>query len=449
MLAVPPVAGLRSKSVGFRLCAFCLQVAGERDVRGDRQFRRDTTGRADIPASSGAPPGLDRAVQRLQRLVGNRAVSGLVRSSRQLSRDPTPQAPMPLAQANDPGRAEQRKALQASGSLSDAARTALGHEASFRLGPAFTAFSGAVDRQKESIKSKWKADAELAALWFDLFFGLGAPVFSSLAKLGSGGLAKLATKVENTLSVTDDAGKLTPLITSSDFLKEGFKGVGKIVTQEIKWHPTELFGEGDIDVFASTIKSQFQHGIDALNHKIEHGKLTDAELISTYIAYDPDYADDSAYTNALKETFGEFLNFVHPIGRNKSGTRNGVFESDVKAAFMAPYGKVRLALISENWTSGPAGGQSLSGTRFLGWVPHDMESFAKAKTISEFGFVLAVLPESLTDGFTDPPDLSAEEQRVKADQATKSHEAWERGAKEYEEYHRKWLEAMKKEVWPF
>ena len=173
--------------------------------------------------------------------------------------------------------------------------------------------------------------AEVLAALTDLFFGFAALVFAS-AILGRGGTA-ITRKLTSVLS-TEQATKLNKAISESDFLKEGFKGIGKIATTKMKLNPSALFGESEADAFANQLNFQFHVGVQALTDAISSKKLTDDQLISTFLAYDVEYTNVFAYRQTLKTLFRHFQSFVHPIGTETAPTEVSAVDTYTRAVWV-------------------------------------------------------------------------------------------------------------------
>ncbi len=234
--------------------------------------------------------------------------------------------------------------------------------------------------------------AEVLAALTDLFFGFAALVFAS-AILGRGGTA-ITRKLTSVLS-TEQATKLNKAISESDFLKEGFKGIGKIATTKMKLNPSALFGESEADAFANQLNFQFHVGVQALTDAISSKKLTDDQLISTFLAYDVEYTNVFAYRQTLKTLFRHFQSFVHPIGTETAPTEVSAVDTYTRAVWVVLLGGSKRLYLERKtvtivpWPAGAA--ESVDRTE----VPKDIEQFVIAKTGQEFGKVETIvsLPE--------------------------------------------------------
>jgi hypothetical protein len=296
----------------------------------------------------------------------------------------SPKSPLPLAEPEQGPKVVPLDLTAAErGSLGDAARS--------RIDQAFAAFLLACKDHVASIKAEEKMKAEVLAALTDIFFGLSAPVIAS-AILGRGGTA-ITKKLTSVLS-TANATKLSKQISESDFLKEGVKGIGKIATTEIKLNPSALFGESDVDAFANQLTVQFHAGVQAITDAIAFHKLTDDQLISTFLAYDVEYTNLIAYRETLKTLFQHFRSFVHPIGTETAPTEVSSVDTDTRAVWVVLWGgSKRLYLERRTVHLTPFVGADESVDRTE--VPKDIEPFVIAKTQQEFGKVETVvsLPE--------------------------------------------------------
>jgi hypothetical protein len=271
-----------------------------------------------------------------------------------------------------------------------------------RLNQALTAFTDAAKSHAEALKAKAKADAEIAALTLDIFFGLSAPVFAGLVMAGGGRLKRAAEKISGVLSLgKNEAAKTVKLISESDFLKETFKAIGKIGTTAIKANAVALFGESEGDVFARHLRVSMHRGVQAITDRI--GDMTDDELLATWAAYDFDFTNEEVYAETLKATFGAFDDLVAPIGKHVETTQYGSHGGEFKAVWMSIYGRRRLAVVDFMWA--PKG---LTGMerwrRFKGWVPQELEQYAIEKSKRKFGEVEEIDPATLEKAPPDPGD---------------------------------------------
>jgi hypothetical protein len=334
-------------------------------------------------------------VLRLQRTIGNRGVGRFLDARRTVARQPMPTAPPAAVSAAPAILSKEDKVRLASATAS-------------RINQAFTAFTAAVQRHQKRLESEAKVEAELVAATVDIFFGLAAPIFAAGMIAKAGGVAGIAKRVSDLTSSADVAGKMTPFLSQTDFLKESFKGVGKYGTTAIKLNASTLFGETEADSFATQLRVQFHHGVQAMTDKLtlEPEKLTDQEVIAAFLAYHADFTDENAYVDALKQTFAGFDKWVKPIAVSQGGPMVRDDGTEVQAVWLDAYGRRRLALVRDS-REAPGflgGGFPRLVTRFVGWVPKDMEPHVIAKTTRQKGMVTLSDPGTITGHIPAPVD---------------------------------------------
>jgi hypothetical protein len=335
--------------------------------------------------AAGVPLG-GTSFDRLQRQIGNRRVGTLLsRAPHQLARQP---APMPTD--------ETKTARALPGLPLGPLRDRFEKETHSRINQAFTAFSGAAKAHAESLKAEAKAEAEIVAATIDIFFGLAAPVFAGRIMTGNTMLKRAADKVAAGLAVeATEAGKVIKTISETDFLKETFKGVGKIGTTAIKMNATALFGESEADVFARTLRDAMHVGVQAMTDKI--ADLTDEQLVATWATYDVEFTNESAYTEQLKKTFAGWKRLVATIGTHDYEGQSG---DEIKAVWMNAYGKRRLAVVAFAWNLNWLGDNTYR--LFYGWVPEELQQFVLAKSTKKYGAPQEIDPASIRGHIPNP-----------------------------------------------
>jgi len=381
-------------------------------------MRRDTARYRPHPGSVGAPSRASRtryaSVIELQRAIGNKRFARLIAAQRRLSRDPKKPPPLPI---DPPGKSPIDAPTGPGIKLTPEDRGVLADAAASRILVALDAFSSAVQREQAAIKAEAKARAEAAALVLDIFFGLAAPVVSQWIIAGGG--SKLVTKLASVLS----AGGKTPgveQIKPSDLIKEGLKGLGKYATKVVKSDlETVLYGEEKPDTFAAELRRAFRQGVVGITDELAVSKVagkgfTDEELVTLFLAYDPDVASEEAYLEILGPTFKHFEKLVAPIGHDITDTTDVTFDETVRGVWVSPgpYGKTRLAVIG-NYKESSSYGDPKDDDFFVGWVTKDVEPYVIRKTEQFFGRVETVPLLLLPRPVPEPTELSDEERRVK------------------------------------
>lgn len=115
----------------------------------------------------------------------------------------------------------------------------------------------------------------------------------------------------------------TELIGDVELIKEGMKGAGKAISTEVKQNIGALFGQDDLDQFASGLATQLQQAFNEVGRAIiedeeKHpgdpgANYADHELLAIWAAYNEDIANPTTYRAALKQLFDDFVTFVRPI----------------------------------------------------------------------------------------------------------------------------------------
>jgi hypothetical protein len=352
--------------------------------------------REPIPARETRVPAVHKqtpnAVLRLQRQIGNRGVGAVLDGAPlQLARD---KVPMPTDQTKT-----SRPAPAHGGPPLGALRDRFEKETHSRVNQAFTAFTGAAKAHAESLKAEAKAEAEIIAATIDIFFGLAAPIFAGRIMAGNTVMKRAADKVASAMALgKDDAGKLMKTISETDFLKETFKGVGKIGTTAIKLNSTMLFGEGEGDVFSRTLRDAMHVGVQAITDNI--ADMTDDQLIATWAAYDVEFTNETMYTEQLKKTFQGWKRLVATIGESSYSSMGGATGQDIKAVWMNAYGRRRLAVVSFAWTASAFYNDTYR--LFYGWVPDELQQFVIAKSTRKYGSIADIDPASIRGHVPDP-----------------------------------------------
>jgi hypothetical protein len=311
---------------------------------------------------------------------------------RVLARDPKP--PMPLKERPEPPSPLPGLPLMEK-------RDRFEKETHSRINQALNAFTDAAKSHAEAMKSKAKADADFAAIVLDIFFGVAAPVFASYIMAGNGLLKRAAGKIAERLTLDrGDAEKTVRLISETDFLKEAFKGVGKVGSGVVKSNPVVLFGESEGDAFARHLRVTMHVGVQQITDHI--ADMTDTELVATWAAYDVEFTNEDVYAEALKQTFGAFEDLIEPIGKHIKTTQYGSTGGDVKAVWLTMYGMRRLAVVDFMWA--PQGLGVDHWRRFKGWVPDELQQYAAAKSKHIYGEIEEIDPKSLDNTPADPGD---------------------------------------------
>jgi Domain of unknown function (DUF4157) len=222
---------------------------------------------------------------------------------------------------------------------------------------AFTAFGNASSAHANAIKNAAKAEAEMIAAVVDVATGFMAPVFANWA------VSQLAAKAAT--AGVEVAKKAAPLLSKQDAFKAAFTGATKIANQVIKSQANALFGETEIDAFARGLRNTFQAGAgQILNHV---ASMSDDELLTVWLAYSPENADESQYLKVLDGLFKRYQAQVQTIGESAyfegNNAETGLYEVQTAR------GK-RLANVTA-WGTGEY--------NLMAWVTPDMEAMARAK----------------------------------------------------------------------
>jgi hypothetical protein len=281
----------------------------------------------------------------LQRTAGNRAVATMVARQPHVKNPPPP--PVPLDQADDK-------------LIPPADRNAMVTATTGFIPLAFTAFANATIAHAAAIKNEAKAKAEMYAMVIDVATGFLAPVFANWV------VGKMAAKVAETQVEEVTKKAVVKLITKQDTFKAAFTGATKVGNQLMKKEANSLFGETEIDGFALALRNTFQHGAGVVLNGLT--RLTDEQLMATWIAYDPQNADESAYRGVLSDLFAHYQKQVEPIGDDQTfdmGTSAAQSVYDVQLS-----SRTRLANVVR-WSSGE--------NNLWAWVTPDMEPIARAK----------------------------------------------------------------------
>jgi hypothetical protein len=235
----------------------------------------------------------------LQRSVGNQATQKGLQLQRDLSvsRWPIP-GPLPPWQ----GRSAP------SGSLSPQDRQSLEYATLTEIGTAFTGFTDACTANITAMKAAAKADAEFAALAIDIATGFLAPVWANYV------VGKLLAKAES--KVVDEVSKKTvaTLISDSDVIKASFTAATKIGGYDLKKNAVPLFGEYADDKLLDKLKIEFQKNAVSMSGNLP--KMSNDELLATWVAFDPDFANVETYKGAIKTLLDEFHG-VEDLGVHK------------------------------------------------------------------------------------------------------------------------------------
>lgn len=171
-------------------------VVGAPSVGDVRQGRLDISSRPSL-RSPREPSRAATGLLALQRQAGNRAVTRAIAAHRSLSRAPSddPLIPPPSEKPNwEP---------QDPGALTVTERNIIRDDTVSQIDTAFPLFLDALRAVVQSIHAEEKADADLAAPALDVFFGIGAPIFTKLLLSRGGVTAKLSSKLSKTLSTTN------------------------------------------------------------------------------------------------------------------------------------------------------------------------------------------------------------------------------------------------------
>ena len=204
----------------------------------------------------------------------------------------------------------------------------------------------------------------------------------------------------------DDA-KLPPteLIGDVELIKEGMKGAGKAISTEVKQNIGALFGEDDLDQFASGLATQLQQAFnevgraiieDEENHPGDPGdNYADHELLAIWAAYNEHVANPATYRAALKQLFDDFVTFVRPIGVKREtesrtgGAPAGRDEQPNRAVWVQSTAGRRLWLVKDEFRDG----ERLP--TFVGVVPDARVSAEVARDIQRRGEAPETVDESL------------------------------------------------------
>jgi Domain of unknown function (DUF4157) len=302
--------------------------------------------------------------------IGNRAVALTV--ARQV---PHPQTPVPLEEVETDVPPADRRGIE----LATAGLIPL----------AFTAFSNATAAHVAAIKNEAKAQAEIYKMVVDVAAGFFAPVFANWM------VGAMAAKVTEAAVSEVTKKAAVKLISQQDIFKATFTGATKIANQVMASNANALFGETEIEAFALALRNRFQQGAEAILNRVT--TLSINELLTVWIAYGSDYANETAYRKVLAELFKRYQEQVEPIGTT---TTAGLTDTPGPSSRLY---EVQLAtrkrLATLNVWSG--------GEKYLrAWVTPDMEAIARAKaTALRQGIpTIAIKDVGVTlDELLDPP----------------------------------------------
>jgi hypothetical protein len=202
----------------------------------------------------------------------------------------------------------QRPTATAQGGITPGDRRIIEDETRAEIVLAFTAFTDACQANLTSMKAAAKAEAELRALFIDIAVGFLAPGLATYI------VGKMAARAAEKLSETVSKTTVRQLISDSDLIKASFQGAGKTVGQAIKARSTTLFGEAAEDALLDGLKVEFQSNAVVLAGQV--GGMTDAQLVSVWLAYDPQSANVITYKGAIKEILAEYHD-VQDIGTHE------------------------------------------------------------------------------------------------------------------------------------
>jgi hypothetical protein len=364
-----------------------------------RQLRSETA--AASPDAS-APPA-STTLRRLQRSAGNAAVSGMLHQparggqaapltvvARQPGSTTTTAGPIP--------RNEQRGTPAGSPFTMDPdTRRAIEAETMMEISTAFTAFLHACDSNITAMKAAAKARAEAFALIIDIATGFLAPAFANFAAQRLVG--RWAEKVATRLTTTSGEQTIA-LIAKNDILKAAFTGVAKVGGDQIKRNATTLFGESDDDKLLEGLQNEFQRGAVALAGRVP--SMTDTQLIAVWHAYDPMYADVTAYKTQVKSVLDQYAAYVKSI--HNDVTPSGEFNlitDNTRAYWITVSGHKRLALVDELEVSNTFSGETGQKT-FRAWVPDMWADMAQQRSKATFGDITEIQPSALRGGVPGP-----------------------------------------------
>jgi len=283
----------------------------------------------------------------------------------------------------------------------EADRKKIAAETVMEIGTAFTAFTDACSANIASLKAAAKAKAEFAALLIDLATGFLAPAFASwqAGKL----MGRLSQKVSASMQV-DNGEKIQELIAKADILKAAFTGVTKTAGDQIKRRSQLIFGEIAEELILDELKNAFQTQAVDLAGQIPGmvDRQADAELLSLWHAYDPDYTNVSIYKERVKHLLDEFARFVKSIGKVKVPavpSQGGGQTFRTRVYHVDAFGKQRVMLVHEHVDESTFGRES---RRFGAWVPKEWEGFAIEQTKEVFGDVTTIALADVDGIIPDP-----------------------------------------------
>jgi hypothetical protein len=188
------------------------------------------------------------------------------------------------------------------------------------------------------------------------------------------------------------------LLSQSDILKASFSGVSKIATTAIKAKSTALFGETDIDDFATFLRVSFHAGATSLNSAL--GEVSNATLLLAWAAYDVAFTNENVYKAALQELFDRYRAQIRRIGTEQQVSRVLYSRVDTRAYWIDAYGKTRLALLLDQKRGNfPYVRQVRTFDR---WISDDLVDLAVAATQQRFGKVEKIDPAKIAGHIPDP-----------------------------------------------
>jgi hypothetical protein len=339
-------------------------------------LQQRTATRVPGPLDSGVPPGPCLANAKLAR------------------QSPATGAPSPLSGGLTPRPIEL---------FVDADRKKIAAETTMEIGTAFTAFVSACASNLSSLKAAAKADAEFVALLIDLATGFLAPAFASwqAEKL----LGRLADQAAASMKV-GNAENMVALIARADILKATFTDVTKVVSAQIKSRSQPLFGEASDEIVLDQLTNVFQSQAVSLAGQIPGmvDRKADAELLSLWHAYDPDYTNVSNYKQEVKHLLDEFARFVKSISELKvdADPLMGDFSGETvrtRAYRVDAFGQQRVMLVEEYVDESLFGRET---RKFHAWIPKEWEAFAIDQTEQVFGAFTTITLAELDGSVPDP-----------------------------------------------
>ena len=147
------------------------------------------------------------------------------------------------------------------------------------------------------------------------------------------------------------------------------------------------------------LKGRFQAGAVTLAGRVADPKLSEAELLSIWIAYDPSVADVYAYKPQIKALLEQYQQFVKPIMETTlPGERAmGDYMSStigIRAYAIDAYGENRVVLLNES--------EAAKSRTFRAWVPPKWHAMAAERTKQVFGAYTSIKGEEITGHLPAP-----------------------------------------------